>query len=92
MPRDLKIVHGKTLSVTVRARNAEYYNGKAAAVSSINKKGPFDILPRHTHFISLVQNGVIIYKADGTTQEIKFSNAVLKAKDDIVEIYIGLEK
>lgn len=92
MPRDLKIVHNETLSVVVRARNAEYYNGKAAAVSSINKKGAFDILPRHTHFITLIQNSVTIYKNDGTTQQFSFSNALLKIKDDLVEIYIGLDK
>jgi len=92
MQRELKIVHGKTLTVTVRARDAEYFNGKAVAITSMNKKGPFDILPKHTHFISLIQNSITIHKTDGSTQEIRFSNAILKVKDDIVEVYVGMSK
>ncbi|OGZ54289.1 MAG: hypothetical protein A3H64_02215 [Candidatus Ryanbacteria bacterium RIFCSPLOWO2_02_FULL_45_11c] len=92
MQRELKIVGNQTLTVIVRGRNVEYYNGKAKAVSSTNNKGVFDILPRHTHFISLIQNGITIHKTDASTQDIKFSNAILKVKDDIVEVYIGMER
>ncbi len=92
MQRELKMVHDQTLTVIVRGRNEEYFNGKAIAVSSINKKGPFDILPKHIHFISLIQKSIIIHKIDASVQEITFSNAVLKVKDDFVEIYIGLAK
>lgn len=92
MQRELKMVGNQTLLVIVRARDIEYYNGKAKAVSSTNNKGAFDILPKHTHFISLIQDSITIYKTDSTTQEITFSNAVLKVKDNVVEVYIGTEK
>jgi len=92
MQRELKIVKGKTLTVIVRGRDGKYFNDKAEAVSSTNKKGPFDILPKHTHFISLIQNGITIHKIDRSIQEITFLSAVLKVKDDIVEVYIGTTK
>lgn len=93
MQRELNMVHdGQTLTVTVRSRDSEYFNGKAIAVSSTNQKGPFDILPKHTHFISLIKDSIAIYKTDTSIQKITFSNAVLKVKDDMVEIYIGMSK
>jgi len=92
MQRELKITRGQTLTVIVRSRDTEYFSGKAVAISSVNQKGPFDILPKHIHFISLIQNGLTIHKLDGSTQEIIFSNAVLRVKDDVVEIYISMSK
>ncbi|OGZ43682.1 MAG: hypothetical protein A2719_01140 [Candidatus Ryanbacteria bacterium RIFCSPHIGHO2_01_FULL_45_22] len=83
---------GQTLTVIVRSRDAEYFNGKAVAVSSTNQKGPFDVLPKHTHFISLIQNSITIHKTDTSTQKIIFSNAILKVKDDMVEVYISMNK
>ena len=92
MQRELKIARGQILTVLIRGRDTVHYGGKASAISSKNNKGPLDILPRHTHFISLIQDGVTIHKTDGSTQKINFVNAVLKVKDDKVEIYIGLDK
>ena len=92
MQRELKIAHGQTLTVMVQGRDTEYFSGKAVAVSSTNQKGPFDVLPRHIHFISLIQKGITIHKTDGSIQEITFSNAILRVKDDVVEIYIGISK
>ena len=88
--RSLHITHGETLSLLVRSRETEYFNGKISALSSTNKKGAFDILSEHAHFISLIQKGITIHKIDGSTQEITFSNAVLKVKDNMAEVYIGI--
>jgi F0F1-type ATP synthase epsilon subunit len=82
----------ETLTVLVRSRTKDYYNGTASVVSSSNKKGPFDILPKHAHFISLIHDGLTIHKTGGAEEHISFSNAILKAKDNIVEVYIGLQK
>ena len=89
MPRGIKLAHGETLVVSVRSREAAYFRGKAAVVSSVNEKGEFDILPRHAHFITLIRNGVTIIKPDGTNVPIKFARGILKVKDDVVDVYIG---
>ena len=89
--RSLSITHGETFSLVVRSRETEYFRGNIAALSSTNKKGAFDILPEHAHFISLIKKGITIHKTDGSTQEITFSNAVLKVKDNTAEVYIGID-
>ncbi|TSC80198.1 MAG: Uncharacterized protein G01um101429_242 [Parcubacteria group bacterium Gr01-1014_29] len=89
MPRGINLVHGQTILVTVRSRETTYFTGKAATLTSLNDTGPFDILPRHTHFISLIRDGVTIKKPDGTEKHISFSHGIIKVKDDVVEVYIG---
>ena len=91
MSKELSMARGQTLNVIVRARIKDYYKGEAAALSSFNKKGAFDILPRHAHFISLISGGIIVHKPNGLEERINFSNAVLKVKDDFAEVYIGLD-
>lgn len=89
MPSERPNASKETLTVQVRSRNVTYFNGQAASVSSENNKGAFDILPRHTRFISLIQHGVVVRQTDGSEKKIDFENAVLKVRDNTVEIYIG---
>lgn len=92
MPRGISITHGQTFLITVRSREATYFSGKVSALTSLNDKGPFDILAHHTHFISLIRDGVTIKKPDGTDTLISFSEGVIKVKDDVVEVYIGISR
>ena len=91
MKRTVRIVRGQKLAVIVRSRQTTAYDGTASAVSSINDKGPFDVLPRHTHFISLIRERVTVQKEDGELKQIVFPYGIMKVKDDTVEVYIGIE-
>ena len=77
------------LTVTIRSRQTTYFDGEAYAISSINRKGPFDVLPRHTHFISLIKEHVTIRNKDTDMQRIPFGYGIMKVKDNRVEVYIG---
>lgn len=81
-----------TLSVLVRSRITNYYTGNAKAISSRNDKGPFDILPMHAHFITLIRDMVTIHISPGNDMRISLSQGVLKVKDDFVQVYIGIDK
>ncbi len=74
----------------IRNRQRALYQGKAAAVSTKNDDGPFDILPQHIHFISIIKEFITITKLDGTTQEFPLDTGVLKVYQNQVRIYIGL--
>jgi F0F1-type ATP synthase, epsilon subunit (mitochondrial delta subunit) len=52
--------NNKLLTVSVKGPKSELYSGKAHSVTSINKKGKFDVLPYHISFISLIKDYVII--------------------------------
>lgn len=80
-----------TIRAIVRDQSQTLFEGTAIAVSSVNEKGPFDILAHHSNFISLIKDQVTITHTDGSKQMIKLNAGVLRNVDNVVEIYIGVE-
>ena len=79
-----------SLSVLVRDRNGILYEGPAKALSSINEKGPFDVLSLHQNFISLIIKEIVIHDLDGQSREIPAPGGVLMVRENRVEVYIGI--
>ncbi len=79
------------IHVTVRDRNHILYDGEATGLSSKNSKGTFDILLNHTNFISLVNETLYIHEAGGKDRAIPMNNAIVKAKENNVEVYVGVK-
>lgn len=78
------------LYVTVRDRAGALFEGEAEAVSSHNDKGPFDILPLHTNFISIIHKGVALHLKDKVVKDLSFETGVLKVAENKVEVYLGI--
>lgn len=77
------------LFVVIRNREKTFFNDKVRAISSFNEKGPFDVLPKHAHFISLIKDSIILHKENGT-EEIKIEGGVMRVFDNNVDVYIGV--
>lgn len=76
----------------VSSREGIVYEGEVTALTSYNDVGKFDILARHANFISLIFRGIyIIEKLGMSEKEIIFNNALVKVKDNMAEVYIGVE-
>ena len=67
------------------------YQGKIKALSSINEKGRFDILPMHSNFISIVKDYIILHERQGSQKEFKLRRGVLRLVNNQISIFIGLE-
>jgi F0F1-type ATP synthase epsilon subunit len=79
------------LSVVIVNPDVKVWEGKAESVSSENSTGPFDILPQHSNFVTIVRNKPItIREATGKKQTITYKSAVLVVKDDLVMIYTDI--
>ncbi len=52
-----------TLQVKIYAPFRTYYEGPASSFSAVNATGPFDILPRHKNFMSLLVPCNIVVRA-----------------------------
>ena len=76
--------------ITIRNREGIIYKGEARALSSYNDKGPFDILPLHANFISLIHTSIHFYTENGEEKEMPLDTGVLRVKKSIVEIYLGI--
>jgi F0F1-type ATP synthase epsilon subunit len=78
------------LEVVVRKRDKLVYKGLALAISSVNQKGPFDILPEHANFISVIKDFLIIQKPDKTQEKIELKNGVLYSVNNTVTVYLDI--
>lgn len=77
------------LNIEILTPTQTLYQGQAATLSSYNSTGPFDILPEHSHFISIIEKEIVIRN---TSEEKKFpiDVAVLRCFNNDIKIYIGL--
>ena len=79
------------LHVIARAPFELYYDGQAGAVSATNRVGPFDILPGHADFFSMLMAGqVIIEQAEGDPIQIDAHNGIITVRDNEVLLFINI--
>ena len=61
----------------------------ASSLSAENREGPFDILPDHARFLSLVGEAPLhIELADGSKKSFTFKNAMIFFQDNVATVYI----
>ncbi|MFQ5452156.1 MAG: hypothetical protein ACE5DQ_01195, partial [Candidatus Paceibacterota bacterium] len=77
--------------VAIRSANEVLYQGTARAISSYSDKGIFDVLPLHTHFISIIKKKIVVLMQDGSKKEYAIDTGIIQAKNNIVEIFLGFE-
>lgn len=83
----------KVNSISLKIQNPDkiLFEGKVSRISSFNELGPFDIYPMHANFISILNKNIDLYSLGNKTDSIVIDRAILKAKNDRVDIYLGLE-
>lgn len=81
----------KTFHVKVRDTENLIYEGEIERISSFNEMGPFDIYPMHANFISILHQELGLYVGGEKVKELKFEQAVLKVKQDVAHIFLGIE-
>lgn len=65
---------------------------EAESISSKNLQGPFDILPQHANFITLIENTPIVVRAAGQKpQTFNFPRAIIMATENKVNIYTYIQ-
>lgn len=78
------------LAVVVKSTDSIIWEGEADSVSSINSQGPFDVLPYHSNFISVIEKHPIIVRVGREKKEYVFPFSVIYAHSNIVDIYTNL--
>lgn len=79
----------QTIHVRIISPQQLILDTQAQAVSSKNLQGPFDILPKHANFITLIENQPIQVKIKGQKKPLtfKFPIAIIFATTDRVNVY-----
>ena len=78
------------INVTIMSADEVVWEGSAKAISSENNAGPFDVLPDHAHFITLIKNSLVVVHLLDETQNrtFKLEQAVLFFQNNTAKIYI----
>ncbi|HVS78779.1 MAG TPA: hypothetical protein VHD84_00615 [Candidatus Saccharimonadales bacterium] len=80
-----------TMHTKVYAPFKVYYDGPALSVSAANLVGPFDILPRHRNFITLLKPGNVTVRPPGKPDFVMpISKGVMHVKADEVRIFLDV--
>ncbi|MGH7142318.1 MAG: hypothetical protein ACREF5_02505 [Candidatus Saccharimonadales bacterium] len=76
------------LNVKVWSPFQTFFDGQASSLSGINATGPFDILPHHHNFITILSAcDLSLQTADGKVR-IKISGGVMHVQKDNVTVFL----
>ncbi len=77
-----------TLRVRIISPQQLLLDTEAISVSSKNIQGPFDILPQHANFITLIEESPIVVRITGKKPvAFKFPLSILLVRENQVDIY-----
>ena len=79
------------LNVIARAPFEIYYEGEANAVSAVNPVGPFDVLPGHADFFSVLEPCQVVIDT-GAEKPFVFdiSAGIITARDNAVHLFVNM--
>jgi F0F1-type ATP synthase epsilon subunit len=80
-----------SLTVIVRNRENILFNGQAQAISSVNEKGPFDVLAQHENFITLIKKKIVVHISSKENREFQIENGIAKVLNDKIFVYINFK-
>jgi F0F1-type ATP synthase epsilon subunit len=80
----------KKLHVRIQAPYRVYYDGKAQSVSAENKTGPFDVLPGHRNFITLLSDSDLKLVDEKGVNVFRIQKAMMHVSRDEVVVFIGV--
>ena len=81
----------RTLTVTIKRPERSEFLGKASALTSINMRGQFDILPYHSNFITLIKDKVTVHLENKQPITYSLQSGIIKVSGDKVTVLIGIE-
>ena len=68
-----------------------YFDEDGYSISAINATGPFDILPHHHNFLTLLDAGeMLIHPVRGIDQKIRISGGLMHVKADRVTVFLDI--
>lgn len=81
---------GLDMHVKVYAPFRTYFDDRALSISAVNPTGPFDILPRHHNFMTLLSAGDIIVRTDRGEEHITINRGIMHVKANDVVVFLDV--
>ena len=80
----------KHMHVKVYSPFKVYFDDLAFSISAENDTGPFDILPQHHNFMTLLNPCDIVIRTDRGEQKIRITRGVMHVKADRVITFLDV--
>lgn len=81
---------GLDMHVKVYAPFKTYFDGRAKSISAVNATGPFDILPKHHNFMTLLSQGDIVIRGNDIDQTVSITRGIMHVKADDVVVFLDV--
>jgi F0F1-type ATP synthase epsilon subunit len=78
------------LHVKVYSPFQTYLDCDALSISAVNDTGPFDILPRHHNFITLLNPCELVIGTVDGTQRIRIARGIMHVKANQVVVFLDI--
>ena len=87
----MKLTGKPELDVKIISPSRTHFEGKALAVSAVNRVGPFDILKDHANFFSLLTEGTVKVNTSDEVLEFPITHGIVKVANNVVTLFIDIE-
>ena len=67
-----------------------YYDDEAFSISAVNGTGPFDVLPKHHNFITLLNPCEMVIEGDSDPVRIRIARGIMHVKADKVVVFLDV--
>ncbi len=67
-----------------------YFDEVGESISAVNATGPFDILPRHHNFMTLLSPCELIIRSPRRDETIRISGGLMHVKADRVTVFLDI--
>lgn len=79
-----------TMHVKVYSPFKVYFDDEAESISAVNATGPFDILPRHHKFMTLLLPCELVINSKERQEKIRISGGLMHVKSDQVSVFLDI--
>ena len=79
-----------TMHVKIYSPYKVYFDGDALSISAESATGPFDILPKHHNFITLLEPCDAIVRTAKGDETVRISGGVMHVKSDDLVIFLDV--
>lgn len=79
------------LRIKVHSPYKTYFDEEATSISAVNSTGPFDILPRHHNFLTLLSPcELVIHTAMAGERHIRIARGVMHVQSNNVTVFLDV--
>jgi len=79
-----------TMHIKVYSPFKVYFDGIGQSISAVNYTGPFDILPKHHNFMTLLIPCDVVVRTATHEQKIRISRGIMHVKADQVIVFLDV--